>query len=65
MDIKQIETMVKRDMRHAAEMLVQASEETDTLEEMNLVIQSVRQIIQHDAALIGMAMQERDKASGA
>ena len=56
MDKEKIMVMVKRDMRHAAEMLIQASEDCDGMDEMNICIQSVRQILNHDAALIGQAM---------
>lgn len=59
MDVAKTMAIVKKDMRHVAEMLVSASEDADALDEMNIMIQSARQMLQHDAALIGEAMQKQ------
>ena len=61
MDMSKTIMMVKEELRQHVASLTRAIEHCETAEELNICVQSGRQVIQHAAALLGPAVIEEQK----
>ena len=61
MDVSKTIMMIKEELKQLTASLTRAVEHCETAEELNICMQSGRQVLQHAAALLGPAVFEEQK----